>query len=225
MKKISFLFSFLIAGVTLHAQEVCSDWYPLQKDTKFQITSYDKGGDKKSAVIDYLVKDSNSDRALLSYSVSDKKGEVVAESEYEIFCENDGISIAFESLGAPGIMEQYEDMEVEVSGTNLFLPNSLLDGQQLPDSNMKMTVNMSPIKLNMTVDITNRRVEGSETVTTPAGTFDCIILAYDFVTKMGIKVSGSAKQWIAKGVGMVKQEDRNKKGKIISRSELTAFSN
>ena len=122
-------------------------------------------------------------------------------------------------------MEQYEGMEVEVSGTNLFIPNQLLEGQELPDSNMLMTVNMSPIKLNLSVDIKNRRVAGSETVTTPAGTFDCVILSYDFATKMGIKVSGSAKQWLAKGIGMVKQEDYNKKGKMISWSQLTAFSN
>lgn len=224
MKKLNLLIALVLVGVCLHGQEVCSEWYPLQKDTKFQITTYDKGGDKASAVTDFLVKDAGSDWALLAYSVSDKKGKVVAESEYEIRCENDGISIDFKSLGAPGVLEQYEDMEVEVSGTNLFVPNRLLEGQELPDSNMLMTVNVPPMKLNLTVDITNRRVEGSETVTTPAGTFDCIILAYDFITKMGIKVSGSAKQWIAKGVGMVKQEDRNKKGKVISRSELTAFS-
>ena len=225
MKSIWLLLCVFVSSLSLTAQEVCSVWYPLQKDTKFQITSYDKGGDKASAIIDYTVKDAGSDWALLAYSVSDKKGDVVAESEYEIRCENDGISIDFKSLGAPGILEQYEDMEVEVSGTNLFVPNRLLEGDALPDSIMLMTVNMSPLKLNLSVDITNRRVEGSETITTPAGTFDCIILAYDFATKMGIKVSGSARQWIAKGVGMVKQEDRNRKGKVMSWSQLTAFNN
>ena len=221
-----FLLSLVaLAGTTgLLAQDVCSTWYPFQKGTTFQITSYEKDGNKASAVVDYTVKDSGSDWALLAYIVSDKKGEMVAESEYEIRCQDDGISIDFESLGAPGILEQYEGMEIEASGTNLFLPNDLLEGRELPDSNMLMTINMSPIKLNLSVDITNRRVEGSETVTTPAGTFECIILAYDFVTKMGIKVSGSARQWIAKGVGMVKQEDRNKKGRIISWSQLTGFS-
>ena len=116
-------------------------------------------------------------------------------------------------------------MEVEISGTNLIIPNDLLEGRELPDSNMNMTINMNPIKLKMNVNITNRKVSGKETITTPAGTFDCVILSYDFETKMGIKVSGTAKQWLAKGVGMVKQEDRNKKGRIISWSQLTAFSN
>ncbi len=225
MKK--FLISLCALGVTtgLLAQDLCSTWYPFQEGTTFQITSYEKDSDKKSAVIDYSVKDSGSDWALLAYSVSDKKGDLVAESEYEIRCQDDGIAIDFKSLGAPGVLEQYEDMEVEISGTNLIIPNDLLEGRELPDSNMNMTINMNPIKLKMNVNITNRKVSGKETITTPAGTFDCVVLSYDFETKMGIKVSGTAKQWLAKGVGMVKQEDRNKKGRIISWSQLTAFSN
>lgn len=222
MKQFISTILLIAFSVSCFAQEVCSTWYPLQKDTNFQITSYGKG-DKVNAVVDYNVIDAGSDWALLAYKVSDKKGELVAESEYEIRCEDDGIAVDFKSLGAPGIMEQYEGMEIEVTGTNLIIPNELLDGRELPDSNMNMTVNMTPIKLKMNVNITNRKVSGKETITTPAGTFDCVILSYDFVTKMGIKISGTAKQWLAKGVGMVKQVDRNKKGKVISWSELTAF--
>lgn len=41
--------------------------------------------------------------------------------------------------------------------------------------------------------------------------------------KMGFKSTGTSKQWIAKEVGMVKQEEYNKKGKLMSSSQLTAF--
>jgi hypothetical protein len=223
MKNMLFALALMASIPMMLAQEVCSVYYPLQEGTKFQITTYDKG-DKASAVVDYYVKEAGADWAMLAFKVSDKKGEMIAESEYEIRCQDDGIAVDFKSLGAPGIMEQYEDMEVEVSGTNLIIPNELLEGRELPDSNMLMTINMSPIKMKLTVDITNRRVSGKETVTTPAGTFDCVVLSYDFATKMGIKVSGTAKQWLAEGIGMVKQEDYNKKGKRTSWSELTAFS-
>ena len=223
MKKRFLLFGLILSGISLVAQDLCSVYYPLDKGTTFQITSYSKG-DKVSAVIDYQVKDAGSDWALLAYDVKDDKGETVATSEYEIRCENDGIAIDFKSLGAPGLMEQYKDMEIDVSGTNLFVPNKLTVGEELPDSNMLMTVNMAPIKLNLTVDITNRKVEGNETITTPAGTFDCVVISYDIQSKMGVKVSGSAKQWLAKGVGMVKQQDFNKKGKPTTWSALTAFS-
>jgi len=222
MKKLFLSLLALASTTSLVAQDVCSVYYPLDQGTTFQITSYDKG-DKAAAIINYTVNDAGNDWALLSYDLQDAKGKSVATSEYEIRCENDGVAIDFKSLGAPGLMEQYEDMEVEFTGTNLYIPNNLSAGQELPDSNMLMTINMSPIKMKMTMDITNRKVFGNETVTTPAGTFDCVVLTYDFESKMGIKVTGSAKQWLAKGVGLVKQEDYNKKGKRTSWSELTAF--
>ncbi len=223
MKNILKILALFLASVSsLVAQEVCSTYYPLQQGTTFQITSYDKG-DKESAVIDYSVKDAGSDWALLAYEMTDKKGKQTATSEYEIRCIDDGIAVDFKSLGAPGIMEQYKDMEIEVSGTNLFIPNELLEGRELPNAEMLMTINMNPIKLKLNVKITNRRVSGKEKVTTPAGTFDCVLLTYDFESKMGVKITGSAKQWIAEGVGTVKQQDFNKKGKMISWSQLTGF--
>ena len=223
MRKAVFLvlFSFLVLHYS-NAQNNCSKYYPLKEGTKFQITNYDKN-DKPGAVIDYLVKESTGDSALIYYELMDDKGEIVMTSEYGISCENDGISIDFNSLAAPGMMEQYKDMEVDLTGTNLYIPNELSVGQSLPDADLLMKVSMSAINMNMTVRIFDRKVEGMETVTTPAGTFDCVILSQSTESKMGVKVSGSSKEWYAPDVGMVKQESYNKKGKKIASSVLTSF--
>ena len=79
--------------------------------------------------------------------------------------------------------------------------------------------------MKMTVNIMNRKVEGKESVTTSAGTFDCFVISYDHESKMGIKIRGSAKQWYSEGVGMVKQENYNKKGKLMGSSLHTLFQN
>ena len=199
------------------------EYYPFEEGTKFQITNYDKN-DKLAGVIDYIIKESNGEKALLFYELRDNKGELTLTSEYTIICENDGISIDFKSLAAPGMMEQYQDMEVDLSGTNLYLPNDLKVGQTLPDADLLMAVSMTPINMRLTVRIFDRKVVGKETVTTPAGTYDCIILEQSSETKMGMKVSASSREWYAANVGMVKQESYNKKGKLLSRSVLTAFS-
>ena len=223
MKKLNLvLISCLLWSICFMGQGKCSKYYPFEEDTKFQLTSFDNK-DKTTGVMDYLVKESSGNKATLAFEMHDDKGKLITASEYYMTCENDGISIDFKSLLAPGILEQYEDMEVDISGTNLILPNSLSSGQTLPDSNMLMNVKMTPINMKMTVNITNRKVEGMEEITTPAGTFECYVLSYDQESKMGIKVRGSAKQWLAKDVGMVKQETYNKKGKIIGKSLLTKF--
>ena len=223
MKNILFiLVSYFLVSTICYSQENCSKYYPLNEGTKFQITNYDKN-DKPGAVIDYLVKESTGNSALIYYELMDDKGEIVMTSEYGITCENDGISIDFNSLAAPGMMEQYKDMEVDLTGTNLFIPNNLTAGQTLPDADLLMNVSMAPINMKMTVRIYDRKVEGTETITTPAGTFDCIIISQSSETKMGMKVSGSSREWYAPEVGMVKQESYNKKGKKIASSVLTSF--
>ena len=219
---ISTLIGICLIATVSYSQDKCSKYYPLEEGTKFQITNYDKN-DKAGTVVDYLIKESSGDTAIIYYEMFDDKGELVMSSEYGITCENDGVSIDFNSLAAPGMMEQYQDMEVDLSGTNLFLPNNLSVGQSLPDADLLMNVRMTPLNMKMTVKIFDRKVEGKETITTPAGTFDCIILTQSSETKMGVKVSGSSREWYAPEVGLVKQESYNKKGKIMGKSILTKF--
>ena len=222
MKALTSILIFLLSLTFVYAQGECSKYYPLKQGTKFQITNYGKN-DKPGAVIDYIVKESNGDMAIIYYEMFDEKGELTLTSEYGIICENDGISIDFKSLAAPGMMEQYKDMEIDLTGTNLFLPNNLSAGQTLPDADLLMNVRMNPINMKMTFRIFDRTVEGEETITTPAGTFDCIILSQSTESKMGVKVKGSSREWYAANVGMVKQESYNKNGKKIASSLLTAF--
>lgn len=223
MKKVLCIIVGCLLTTTFgYTQNNCSKYYPLKEGTKFQLTNYDKN-DKAEAVIDYLVKESTGNSAIIYYELKDENGEVNLSSEYGIICENDGISIDFNSLAAPGMMEQYQDMEVDLSGTNLYLPNNLSAGQSLPDADLLMSVQMAPLNMKMTIRIFDRKVEGEETITTPAGTFDCIILSQSSETKMGVKVSASSREWYAPGVGLVKQESYNKKGKLLSKSLLTKF--
>ena len=117
-------------------------------------------------------------------------------------------------------------MEYDISGTNLDLPNDLGVGQTLPDANMEMNISMSGINLTMNIITKDRTVEAEENITTPAGSFDCYVISYTSQMQMsmgGMNQVSTGKQWIAEGVGMVKNEDYNKKGKITSSSVLTAF--
>ena len=74
--------------------------------------------------------------------------------------------------------------------------------------------------MNMFVNITNRKVEGKESVTTPAGTFDCFKITYDIETKFGVKIERNAIEWIAKNVGTVRSESY-KGDKLEGYTELT----
>ena len=214
----------LIASVSF-AQSGCSKYYPFDEGTTFQITNYDKKG-KTTGFVDYTITDvrtvEGAEVSTITSQVKDEKGELILESSYNITCKDDTISIDFNSMVNSQMFDQYQEFDLEISGTNLDLPNNLSVGQELPDASMLMIINMG-ITLKFSVNITDRKVIAKESVTTPAGTYDCFVISYSVDMKMGFKSTGTSKQWIAKEVGMVKQEEYNKKGKLMSSSQLTAF--
>lgn len=227
MKRI-FIITIVLFGMisTVTAQSGCSKFYPFKEGTKAEITTYDKKG-KKVAVIDYTIlsktQNSQGEVATMKSSVKDEKGKLIAETKYDVTCDGNKISIDYKSMVSPMMMEQFKNMEYDISGTDLEIPNDLSVGQTLPDAQMLMKISMSGINMNMELNITNRKVIGKEDVTTPAGTFDCYVITSDMTTKMGVSQTTNGKQWISEGVGMVKQEDYQN-GKVSSSSLLTAFS-
>lgn len=221
--------SILLLPATLpaiNAQSGCSKFYLFKEGTKAEITSYDKKG-KIAGVVDYIVlnkaQTANGEVATMKSSVKDDKGKLIAETEYDLTCDGTKISIDYNSMVSPMMMEQFQNMEYDISGIDLEIPNNLSVGQELPDAEMNMKISMGGINMNLDLTITNRKVIAKEDVTTPAGTFNCFVITYDMTTKMGMAQTSNSKQWIAEGVGMVKQEDYQR-GKLASSSVLTKFS-
>jgi hypothetical protein len=213
---------------TVFAQSNCSKYYPFSEGATTELTIYDKKGEV-SAVVEHAVKNVSStgstDVATMTQVLKDKSGKQISTSEYDVTCTGGLVSIDFRSMSLPKILESMGDVEYEITGTNLDLPNDLSVGQSLPDAGINIKINMSGINMNMDTSITDRNVVGQESVTTPAGTFECYVLTSTTTVKMGTNQTSTSKQWIAEGVGVVKTEDFNKKGKSQSTSLLTAFSN
>ncbi|MEM7085535.1 MAG: hypothetical protein AAF489_05090 [Bacteroidota bacterium] len=210
---------------TVFAQSNCSKFYPFSEGAVTELTMYDKKG-KVAGIVQHAVKGVSStgttDVATMTQILKDKKGEEITTSEYDISCTDGLVSIDFKSLSRSEMLKAMGDFETEITGTNLDLPNDLSVGQSLPDAGVNIKINMSGINMNMDTTITERQVVGQESITTPAGTFECYVMTSTITFKMGMSKS---KQWIAEGVGVVKTEDYNKKGKLQGSSLLTAFSN
>ena len=72
----------------------------------------------------------------------------------------------------------------------------------------------------MRIDVTDRKVEALEKITTPAGTFDCMKITSVCFTKMLIKSETEMTDWYAPNVGLVRSETYQR-GKLLTFSELT----
>ena len=231
MKKLVLLFLSLSMGMTFTwAQENCSAFYPMIDGASYQYSMYNKK-DKLEGTTNYLVTkvDDNAGNttATMKLTYSDAKGKNTFESDYGITCSGDGIKIDYKSLFPSQMQQQYQEMNVDmdITGTDVQLPNKLSVGQSLEDANINVNMSMSGIKMKIAVNTTDRTVAGKETITTPAGTFDCYIITSNIASKaMMTNVKMSDKLWLSEGIGIVKQESYSKKGKLESRMVLTSFS-
>lgn len=225
MKKAIIIIISLIFGIHGFAQS-CSKFYPFSKGTISEISLMDKKG-KASGTIIYEVinatRSGGTETVSISSKLIDEKGSAISMHTYDAHCTGNVVSFDFKSLMNPTFLETYKDMEYDISGTNINLPNDLSVGQSLPDGEMIMNLNMAGIEVNMTMLMTDREVEKRESVTTPAGIFDCFVISYTSEMQMGMNQTRKGRQWISEGVGMVKQEDYDKKGKLTNSSLLTSF--
>ena len=229
MKQYFILFLVAVfAAQTSNAQSSCSTYYPLVDGANFQYTNYDKKG-KEEGQINYTVTnvESSGDNvsATMMMEMVDKKGNTYT-SDYNMACEGNVVKIDFKSLMNEQMLSQMGDVEMDISGTDVELPNDLSVGQELPDANMTVKMKMGgAINMNTNVETINRKVEKQESVTTPAGTFDCYVIYSETRTKMMMtNQTFPSRTWLAEGVGIVKQESYNKKGKLMGSMMLSQFS-
>ena len=214
----------LLVSITNYAQNNCSKYYPLKEGVRSVVTTYDDK-DRVSGSVKYEIKDVTDQGATMVNEIFDDKGKSLLNSEVTLQCNDDGISIDFKSLISSQIIDQYKasGMEVNMTGTNISIPNNLTVGQTLPDAEIVLNMSMASVSMSMTAKTTDRKVIAKENITTEAGTFNCVVISAQTTVEMGIKKSMNSKQWLSEGVGVVKTEDYDSSGKLISKSILTEF--
>lgn len=111
------------------------------------------------------------------------------------------------------------DKEIDKLG-NMSIPSDMKVGDDYGSGEYK--IEASGIANRATIHY--RKVTGEESVTTPAGTFDCVILEQlSEMRVLGIKQKSVTKTWYAKNVGDVKSEIYTVKGKLRSKVVLEEF--
>lgn len=230
MRTLILIYSLFLVSSTAFSQN-CSKYYPMEEGTSFQYTMTNKKG-KTEGITDYSITNVENSggvtTATMNMKFTDEKGKEIFVSDYKLSCTGDVVKIDYNSLVPAQMMKQYTDMgmEMEISGTDIELPNDLSVGQGLDDANVAMSIKMTGMNMNIKVDQLNRIVEKKESVNTPAGTYECYVITQDNVSEtMGVKQTMQSKLWLAEGVGMVKQETYNKKGDLTTQMLLTKFNN
>ncbi|RZS93438.1 hypothetical protein [Aquimarina brevivitae] len=217
--KYFFLVIIVLLSVGVSAQNNCSDFYPSGEGKTYVVHHFNKK-DKLTSITESTITDVSSDGLKVKSEVKEDDGDSIVVGTYDVKCDGENTWIEPEALVSPGLMEQYQNMEYSISGNGLQIPNSLTVGQSLPDGEVLMSVDAGVMKMNVSIVMTDREVVRKESVTTDAGTFDCFVITYSNTIEMGIRKTYNCTQWIAQGVGMVKEESYKQNGKRMSKSLL-----
>ncbi|MCQ0112554.1 hypothetical protein SAMN04487906_2164 [Zhouia amylolytica] len=224
------LIGLLIGSYSLSLAQDCEGYYPMTEGIQFETKNYDKKNRLKSTnqhVVKEVFEKDGQTIAVVHTITTDDKGEELINTQYEVVCEGGNITvntlkILKEKLTAT-LSENDSDAEANVTGTNSVMPNNMRVGQELPDSTMEMEIMAGSVKMDFGVKSFNKKVVAEETINVPAGTYDCMVVTEHTETKMMITKKTTSKLWYAKGVGLVKQEEYNKKGDLVGLTVLTNF--
>lgn len=232
MKKYLLLVSSLVFPSFAFAQN-CSGYYYLQNHTEVQMTTYDKHG-KPAVVVTSRITDAKSIpggmQSNFQSTIKDQDGNVIEEGNGTMKCDHGNLSIDMKQAMPSSSMKQFEDMRVKADEAYLTYPATMNIGQNLPGATFHMEMyKKANNKRFATVDytISKRKVEGKETVSTPAGNWNCFKITYNMVMKIkigiGIPMHFTVTEWFAPDFGIVKTTDYNKKGEVIGSTELTSL--
>ena len=211
MKRVkNVMWLVLLVGSLAQAQYNCSRFYPFEDGAKRTYKMTDALTNDHLGMVVYeierIYETAGTPSATMGHRLLDSYGNVMSSSSYEMVCTSDGIYIDFNSLYRPGLLGRLTS-DHEITGTNVVIPNELNVGDELADAGMKVSFKMRGTPVEFSMSIKDRKVIGTETVTTPAGTFDCYIVTQKMETIMTASFISSSKQWLAEGIGLVKQED------------------
>ena len=229
MKKLTvLLFAGLLlsATVNLFSQE-CVFYSPVEKGTVLKHSNYDKK-DKLTGTSTQTVLDNYIENGVQTVKLRNEYQGVDTDSvfmtELEMKCKDGRYYMDMESFIGESMLTPYSEMETAFEVENMTIPAKLKAGDVLDNGRVTVTISNNDMKImTISVNISNRKVEAIEEVTTPAGIFECYKISYDMSTKMLITIKASTVEWYAKNIGVVRSESHNKKGKLTGYTVLTGL--
>ena len=226
MRLFCILFITLSYAFSGYAQ--CNEYYQLSEGSEWEMVNYNAKGKAVGRNVQKVTSfdgQSGSFTATVHSVIYDKKDKEVMQSDLDFKCDNGTMIVDMRNFINEEQMTMFQNYEMQVEAENLEVPNDLSVGRSLKDGSVTVTAHNAPMPMNMSVVITDRKVVAKETVTTPAGTFDCYKITSKSTvnTKMGLgmKFEYTTTEWLAPKVAVVKSESyRN--GKLHGYTLLTS---
>jgi hypothetical protein len=216
--------AFLLLTVNAFSQD-CSNYYYLQNNKTVEMTISNKNG-KESGKMIYTISDSKKNGSATTATINsefiDTKGKSITKATNNVKCVNGVMQMDMKVFIPAAQQEQIKSGSANASDVYLEYPASMNIGDQLIDGQLSMDYeSTSGLKAAIEISITERKIEGKESVTTTAGTWECYkITSNNKITSriagIGIPIKMNVTEWFAPGFGVVKTESKTGKTEITS---------
>lgn len=215
-KIIAAIALLVIASLPAQAQN-CKNYLLLQNNKRVEMTVYNRKGkeDGKQVWMVSNVKNvGKTTSATLNSEFFNSKGKSINKSESQIQCNGGSLQMSMKLMMNEAQLKQMNNATAKATGEFLDYPSNVKEGDMLPDGNMQIDYTMeSGMAASISITITERSVGGKESITSPAGTWECFKITSNqkIVSKVagiGIPIKMEVIEWYAPGVGVIKTESK-----------------
>ncbi len=212
MKKL-FLSVLSLTNLYCFSQN-CTDFYYMQNNKTVEITITNKKGKetgKNVYTISNVQQSGGTITSIVNSEFIKSKGDTVSKATNNIKCVGGIIMMDMKMFIPSAQEEQMGTTSASAQSAYLEYPSNMKEGDELKDGQFGMDFKtQSGIGAHINIDITKRKVQGKESVTTPAGRWNCFKITYHSKVVMkigiGIPVNMDVTEWYAPGFGVVKTE-------------------
>jgi hypothetical protein len=229
MKKLTTLLTLItVICIKVSAQD-CSKFVSSANGRKLTYISQDAKGNKQMTAV-YTSTKKDASTISVHAEISDKNDKLMGTGDSEMICEGNAIKIDMKSFIPASSMKQNMNMKISGDAKYITFPMAMQPGETLDDGSVTIHMdNNGGMGVDMQMDLTDRKVEQAETITTNAGSFDCFKITYNATTKVklagiGIPFHMKVTEWYSPKLGRdVKSETYNKGGKLMGTMVLDSI--
>jgi len=204
-------------------------YVPSKRNFKAKYVNYDHKNRKTFTEIWQLSGKSKDKFGNIKYNIESEITTIKQNTFYQYFhftSKDSNFFMGAERYLDPIKLDSYQRMVIKIKADSVLLPLKPIIGQMLPEAICQASIlrGTGSILMSMNVLLINRKVDGQESIETPAGKFKCYRISTDKISYSGISKSKTKiVEWYAINVGLVRMEESNKKGHLINYKVLESI--
>jgi hypothetical protein len=210
--------TFLLAMGTLCATaQNCKNYLLLQNNKRVEMTVYNRKGKEDGKQVWMISNVKNAGKtttATINTEFFSGKGKSINKSTSQVQCNGGSLQMSMKLMMGEAQLKQMNNATAKASGEFIDYPANIKEGDNLPDGNMQIDYTMEGgMTASIEISVTGRSVGGKESITSPAGTWECYKITSNQkiiskVAGIGIPIKMEVTEWYAPGVGVIKTESK-----------------